>query len=320
MTAYPHGAIIIGTWIAAGITIAIYSFLYKDNPFYKLAENIYIGVSTGYIIVKSWTEALRPLLVRPLLYPESNLDYIMIIPGLLGILMFTRYFRKIAWVSRISLAFLIGYGAGIAAPANIQAFLIRHTGKTIVPLFNAARFQFTPLTICTGLFSLALLGTLVYFVQKDKYTDWEPGRRFILVFATVAFGIAFFLSACGFSVPALMNVFCNLVILVGVISVLFYFFYSIEHKKSLKGLSKVGILFLMVFFGSAFGYTVMGRVSLAIGRMRFLVNDWIKQSTGSQWLIAIPIAAIIAGLLLWQERAGRISRGEQSSARGVSQK
>jgi hypothetical protein len=33
--------------------------------------------------------------------------------------------------------------------------------------------------------------------------------------------------------------------------------------------------YMMVFFGATFGYTVMSRVSLLIGRMEFLLGDWL---------------------------------------------
>jgi hypothetical protein len=31
----------------------------------------------------------------------------------------------------------------------------------------------------------------------------------------------------------------------------------------------------MITFGAAFGYTVMGRMSLLIGRLDFLLADWL---------------------------------------------
>ena len=65
-------------------------------------------------------------------------------------------------------------------------------------------------------------------------------------------------------------------VMVGTVSVLWYFFFSLEHKRAGAGLSKLGILFLMVSFGASFGYTVMGRVSLLIGRVQFLLFEWLK--------------------------------------------
>ena len=39
---------ILGAWIAVFLTLAIFSFLYKDNAFYKIAEHLFVGVSAGY--------------------------------------------------------------------------------------------------------------------------------------------------------------------------------------------------------------------------------------------------------------------------------
>ena len=71
-----------------------------------------------------------------------------------------------------------------------------------------------------------------------------------------------------------------IIILVGVISTLIYFYFSHEHTGALGVTAKVGIWFIMIAFGSHFGYTVMGRVSLLIGRVQFLINDWIGSFTG----------------------------------------
>ena len=66
-----------------------------------------------------------------------------------------------------------------------------------------------------------------------------------------------------------------LLVTVGTFAGLFYFFFSKEHKGAFGHLSRVGTWFLMVTFGAAFGYTVMGRMSLLIGRIDFLFGDWL---------------------------------------------
>jgi hypothetical protein len=65
-------------------------------------------------------------------------------------------------------------------------------------------------------------------------------------------------------------------VIIGVLCTLAYFFFSKEHKGVLGVASKIGIWFLMIGFGASFGYTVMARVSLLIGRVDFLINDWIR--------------------------------------------
>ena len=68
----------------------------------------------------------------------------------------------------------------------------------------------------------------------------------------------------------------NVLVLVGVICGLAYFFFSARHTGALGGLSRVGIWILMVGFGASFGYTVMSRISLLYGRMDFMVFDWAQ--------------------------------------------
>jgi len=334
MSAYAPWATTLGIWIAAGITLAVYSFLYKDNPFYKLAEHLYIGVSTGYLLVIAWQDAIYPQFIVPVFF-QSPPVYMILLPGIMGLMMYTRFFKKVSWISRISLAFVIGWTSGVAAPVVIQGSLIRHMGSTIIPLFRLEFFSLNIWSILFGILALGFWAALLYLVQKDKYADWGTGRRAILVSGVILFTILFFVAAVFFSrvtvgdvynyifrgdrskldlfnksVDAFMSTFYLLVILVGVITVLFYFFYSIEHKKILKGVAKTGIIFQMLFFGAAFGYTVMGRVSLAIGRMRFLIIDWIKPSTGFQWIIGLGVFAVLAVLFLLQDRSRRSSETE----------
>ena len=70
-----------------------------------------------------------------------------------------------------------------------------------------------------------------------------------------------------------VGIFYNLVIIVGVLSGLIYFFFSKEHKGVFGGIANIGIWFLMVGFGATFGYTVMARLSLFIGRVLFILGE-----------------------------------------------
>ena len=50
----------IGIWIAAFFTLAIFSFLYKDNPFYKVAEAVVVGVSAAFWMVVGFWNVMIP--------------------------------------------------------------------------------------------------------------------------------------------------------------------------------------------------------------------------------------------------------------------
>lgn len=197
----------IGVWIAALLTLAIYSFLYKDNPFYKLAENIFVGVSAGYWAVILWHDFARPNLFAPLF--QGRLIYL--IPIIMGLLMFTTFFPKITWLVRIPLTFTMGVAMSVTILQYMQGDIIPQLQATILPLRG---------------------------------------------------------------VP-ILTAFSNILIIVGVLSTLVYFYFSHEHKGALGLIAKIGIWFMMVSFGASFGYTIMARVSLLIGRMYFLLHNWL---------------------------------------------
>jgi hypothetical protein len=90
----------------------------------------------------------------------------------------------------------------------------------------------------------------------------------------------------------------NLIVFVGVLCVLTYFFFSFELKGPLKSASKIGIITLMITFGASFGFTVMGRVSLLIGRVQSLIKY-----SGSDYLFGtfISFAVIVAVLIAWEK-------------------
>jgi hypothetical protein len=66
-----------------------------------------------------------------------------------------------------------------------------------------------------------------------------------------------------------------IVLVLGTITALIYFFFSLPHRGVVGAGAKIGIWVLMIGFGASFGYTVMGRLSLLIGRVLFLLKDWL---------------------------------------------
>lgn len=69
----------------------------------------------------------------------------------------------------------------------------------------------------------------------------------------------------------------NLLFVVVLFTVMAYFFFSFEHRSALKRApAALGRWFLMFAFGAMFGSTVMARMSLLIGRVYFLLSDWLR--------------------------------------------
>lgn len=173
-------------WLTALGSLAIFSFLWKDNTFYRAAEHLYVGCSAGYgisqayrnIIAQSW---------QPIVH-NGKLD--IIIPTLLGILLYTRYIRRIAWLSRWSMAFLIGIGTGISIYGIFNSQLVAQLRATIVPLYVAGNAAATRDNI---ILVLGVLSILAYFLFTTRTRGplrhvTSAGRFMIMVTFGVAFG------------------------------------------------------------------------------------------------------------------------------------
>lgn len=200
---------ILQIWIMAFFTLALFSFLYKDNPVYKLAEHIFAGLTAGYQVGLIWDTIIIQKLWDPMVY---NGQWWLFMPGVLGFLMFARLFPKLSWLSRVSLAFVMGTTAGVFLFTQLHGLVLPQMKSTMLPLAGQNGFAAAVLAI---------------------------------------------------------------VVVAGVISTLIYFYFSKEHTGIMGVTAKVGIWFIMISFGAHFGYTVMGRVSLLIGRVQFLIDDWI---------------------------------------------
>ncbi len=230
---------VFGAWVATGLTLFILSFLYKDNPLFKLAEHLYVGVSVGYTIVKAYDTVIVHLIIKPIV---ENGEFTLLIPVAIGLLMLTRYVPKASWLSRYAFAMIVGIGAGLAIPRTISSFILKQIEDTVRPL-------------------LTMTGEGVTFT----FTLLNPASHLNAI-----------------------------IILLGVSSVLFYFFFSVEHHGPGKAVARTGIMFLMIAFGAAFGYTVMARMSLLIGRLTDLI-EFADPSYGSPtiWLLLVTVGALL---------------------------
>ena len=147
----------VSTIVAGLLTLIIFTFLYKDNPFYKMAESLLIGVSIGYVLVITWSNTLMDMLFEPL-FQTGELT--LFIPLLLGLMMLGRFTNKTAALSRIPIAVMIGSGAGIAIPTMLYNRTIKQLTASVMPLFTAdGTFNFTGIIVIVG-----LLSTLAYFI------------------------------------------------------------------------------------------------------------------------------------------------------------
>jgi hypothetical protein len=191
----------LAIWISALGTLAVYSFLYKDNPVYRAAEQVLVGLSVGYLVVITVRSTLLPKVV----VPAAHGDPWSLVSAFWVLLLWARLHPRTTWWSRIPLALVVGAGAGLSIPALLKARVLTQIGAVLKP----------------GLDVDLIVGAL------------------------------------------------------GVITTLAYFHFTRPRTGVLGGLAKVGTWYLMIFFGATFGYTIMSRLSLLLGRTEFLLGSWL---------------------------------------------
>ncbi|MCB5230030.1 MAG: hypothetical protein WCX83_02990 [Candidatus Cloacimonas sp.] len=192
----------ISNLVAAFLTLSIFSFLWKDNPFYRFAEHLLVGVSMGYAIPLVYKNVFIPFLYTPIFLQRQ---YALIFPAILGTFFIFRFNRKLAWLSRYPIVFSMGI-IGMGVPLSMHASVLVQMRSAMLPIMDINSF----------------------------------------------------------------------IIFIGTITILLYFFFSKSHEGVYGKFTKIGIWYMMIGFGASFGYTVMARLSLLIGRIQFLVHDFLK--------------------------------------------
>jgi hypothetical protein len=157
------------TSVAGLLTVSVLSFLYKDNPFYKFAEHIFVGLAAGYIVCTEFYNVFMPNLWRPL---TAGQDYWLIIPFLLGAALFTRFSQNLSWISRWPMSVIIGTYAGLAVIGFASGDLVLQVRASMIPVFEPAsvsNFSAEPSVLnflqilSNPIFTLGLICVLLYF-------------------------------------------------------------------------------------------------------------------------------------------------------------
>lgn len=167
----------LGVWAAGLFTLAIFSFLYRDNPLYKIAEAVLVGVSAAYWMVVGFWDVIVPNLLgkllpdpvrnwsMPGLEEDTNLWYL--VPLVLGVMLLWRLSPKGNWIARWPLAFIIGTTAGLRLVAFIHGDFLAQINNGILPL---------------------------YVKHGDAFNLWDSLKNFFLVFGCLVCLVYFFFS------------------------------------------------------------------------------------------------------------------------------
>jgi hypothetical protein len=320
---------VVGYWLGIFLTFAILSLLYKDNPFYKLAEHVFIGVSIGYLVVLQYNDNIDPKLVDAVQEKTGLALFARIIAVALVVMLFVKAIsRRFHWVGRYPLAFVVAFYAGLQVNAVAQAELgaqIRFSAQSLdsekTDLNTAEAEALTRLPGMSPLIAekwIAERARQPFTSVDDALTrpSLTPAERGGLADER---GDFIGLDARAAAAPGERNwfgVFSNVLLLLGLLASLVYFYFSVAHTGAVGKVSRVGVWVLMIGFGASFGLTVQGRLSLAIGRAYSVLGRTVNPSDAEQidapYVSVICLVFIGIGLVVWELRARTRKRTESA--------
>ena len=181
------------------LTLMVFSYLIGDNPLFRIAVYLFIGVASGYAAAIVWHSVLIPKLFQSLM----ALNPLAIIPLVFGVSLLAKLSARTAWIGSFSMAVLVGVGAAAA----IGGALI----GTLLPQAQAAIDGFDILSAGSGLEAASrllegviLLGGTVFTLASFHFSagravDGVPKRNRIIegiawvgrIFIAITFGALF---------------------------------------------------------------------------------------------------------------------------------
>ena len=178
------------------LTLLIFSYLIGDNPLFRSAVYIFIGVSSGYAAVAVWHYVLLPKLFQPFATADPSQLVFLVIPLLLSVSLLAKLSPRISWLGSFAMALLVGVGAATALSGAVIG--------TLIPQSRAAMNAFASPTFVELIDGVVMLSgttlTLIYFQFSAKRApDGSIKRNAVLeilawlgrIFIAITFGVLF---------------------------------------------------------------------------------------------------------------------------------
>lgn len=165
----------IGLALGFLLTILVFSYLLGDNPFFKLAVHIFIGVSAGYVALVTVNNVLIPRLIMPLIQGsrgERLFTLVLFIPSIFLFFKVTTLKQYGNW----TVAILVGIGAAAAIGGAITGTLFPQILGTINSV-DPSTFAITDNRwgqIFNGI--IVVIGTLATLIYFHFGSQDIPGR------------------------------------------------------------------------------------------------------------------------------------------------
>lgn len=187
------------TVISFLFTLMILSYLIGDNPFFRLAVYVFIGVSAGYAASVAWHNILWPKLINPLIYGNSQQSLLLFIPLFLGLLLLLKLFPGVSRLGNPVMAFLVGIAAAIAISGAVLGTVIPQAMATIDLFDFTSGGNIVEKVFESTVFLIGTVSTLMYFQFSARNTPKGLSRGRIVeglawlgkIFLAITFGVVF---------------------------------------------------------------------------------------------------------------------------------
>ena len=180
----------LGVYLSAICVIGILSLVWKENPYYRLMERLLVGLTVGQGVAAGF-KVVRDSIIIPI----TKGSWALLIPLCLGFMLYLRYFKQTAWLSKIPQALLVGIGLGTGAAAGISSEVITQIRATIVPIKDVSTA-----VLVVGFLAAMSFFFFTLFSSLDSKTGGLSsarkysimlGRCFLMVFFGAQVGNAF---------------------------------------------------------------------------------------------------------------------------------
>ncbi len=197
------------TLISLILTLAIFSYLLDDNPLFRLAISMFVGLAAAFTVSVTFRSVILPLI------GSGSGNAILFVTALtFTILLLVKPIRSLRILSNIPLGFLIAVGASISIIGAIS-------------------------------------GTLIPIVSQTAQIDRDGD---------------------------LMAIISSIVIIIGVISSLLYFNYSVrenaqgvvERGRIMKLIAGLGQGFIVITLGALYGAAILTSLTILTGQLDML--------------------------------------------------
>jgi hypothetical protein len=163
-------------WAIVGfiLSLMIFSYLIGDNPLFRFAASLFIGVTAGYAAVILLYQVIFPRLVYPFFTGSTMERSFTLVPLVLSVLLFFKPSRNLSFMGSIPMALLVAAGAAFALSGAVMGTILPQSQATINLFGNkpGENFLLEEIVILVG-----TVTTLMYFYFGAKFENGKPIKR-----------------------------------------------------------------------------------------------------------------------------------------------